>query len=372
MKTKVALIFGGRSLESDISVITAVQTYAHLDERLYDVEPVYLFDGDFYMDKMSTLKAFTPFIVTEHTKVLLYTGGFYTTTKKGIKAHFKPDVALICCHGGEGENGILQALMQYYRIPHTSAGVLQSAVCMDKVVSKELFENMLLNVVANLVVMREEYESDSEKTLFHLESFLTYPLIVKPASLGSSIGIHTASCYQELKDALDIACEFDEKIIVEQKLTDFKEVNCAAFRDGDKIVVSETEQPLSTHDFLTFEEKYSTGKMSGGGHVIPAEIGSLNSVVKANTERIYRELDLNGVVRVDYLVDLNRNKVYINEINTIPGSLAFYLFEKVGISFAAMLGKIITAAINRAEKLKQRTTNFKTGVLENYHGGGKL
>lgn len=372
MKQKVALIFGGRSVERDISVITAVQAYAQLDRRLYSVSPIFMSGGEFYMDGMNTLSAFTPFTESAHTKVLLYNGVFFELKKNKLIKKFKPDVALVCCHGGEGENGTLQALLEYNGIPHTSPSVLSSSVCMDKAVSKELFENMLLNVIQNTVVFRDEFELDPDGAVSALESLLPYPLIIKPARLGSSIGIGVANCSSELKEGIEIACEFDDKIIVEQKLTDFIEVNCAAFRDGDKIVLSETEQPLSAHNFLTFDDKYSTGKMSGGGHVIPADIGALNSIVRANTERIYRELDLNGIVRVDYLVDTGRNKVYINEINTVPGSLAYYLFEACGLSYSSLLDKVLSTAISRNAASAARRQSYDTGVLASFKGGGKL
>lgn len=367
MKRKVALIFGGRSIESDISVITAIQTYKQLDG--YEVEPIFMYDGDFYLGGMKTLSDFTPFEAHKHVKTLLYSGGFYTVKRGKLKKVFAPDVALICCHGGEGENGTLQALLEFYGIPYTSAGVLPSAICMDKGVSKKIFDDMLLNVIPHSVVTKREYEERTDETLSRLENTLGYPLIVKPSRAGSSIGISTAENREDLIYALDVAKEFDDKMVVEQMLTDFVEVNCAAFRDSDGVVVSETERPLSVHDILTFEDKYvSGGKMSGGGRIMPADIGPLNSVVKANTARLYDELDLDGVVRMDYLVDKTRNKVYINEINTIPGSLAYYLFEEVGITYPEMLRRIIDYAIKKG-KPTHRT--YSTGVLENFHGGGK-
>lgn len=370
MKRKVALIFGGRSVESDISVITAIQAYKQLDEREYDVEPIYLFDGDFYTGGMRTLADFTPFEAHKHEKVLLYTGGFYSIKRGKLKRAFTPDVALICCHGGEGENGTLQAMLEFYGVPHTSAGTLPSAICMDKGVSKEMFESMLLNVIPHFVITKNEYETKTEEILFHLESFLGYPMIVKPSRLGSSIGIRTAENREDLITALDIAKEFDDKIVVEQMLTDFVEVNCAVFKDKDGIVVSETERPFSVHDILTFEDKYVSGeKLGGGGRIMPADIGELNAVIKGNTKRLYEELDLDGVVRMDYLVDKTRNKVYINEINTIPGSLAYYLFEIEGITYSEMLRRIIDNAMRKPKPIRQ---TFSTGVLNNFHGGGKV
>ncbi len=372
MKKKIALIFGGRSLESDISIITAMQTLSNINKSLFNVEPVYMYEGDFYVKKLDSLDAFSVFNPIEHSKAILYKGEFYTVKRNGLVKYFKPDAAFICCHGGEGESGILQAILEYNGIAYTSPSVIASACGMDKALSKQLFEGMLLNTLPHEVVTREEFEEDAERTLQRLESFLTYPLIVKPSTLGSSIGITVAENHEQLDFALQVACRFDTKIIVEHKLTDFVEVNCAAFRDGDRIVLSDTEQPLTLNDFLTFDDKYMTnGKMSGGGHVIPADIGNLELIVKANTERIYRELDLNGVVRMDYLVDKVRNKVYINEINTVPGSMAFYLFEGQGIDFKALITRLIENAVNY-QAVHRTPSKFKTEVLSKFKSGGKI
>lgn len=375
MRKKVALIFGGRSLERDISVITAMQAYNNIDRTLFNIEPIFMFDGDFYVRGLDKMQAFVNFDPSVHAKAVLYRGEFYTLKRNGMSKYFKPDAVLVCCHGGEGENGILQALLEYNGLPYTSSGVLASAAGMDKALSKQLFDAMLLNTLPHETVTREEYEDDKEKIVAQLESYLCYPMIVKPSAQGSSIGIGVANDSDELVYALDVASRFDDKIIVEQKLTDFCEVNCAAFRDGSEIIVSETEQPLTLNDFLTFEDKYTDGgKMSGGGHIIPADIGSLELIIKANTERVYRELDLRGVVRMDYLVDKTRNKVYINEINTIPGSLAFYLFEPIGITFKELLSRLIYNSADNGAAVR-RTKAFRTDVLSRFNGaksGGRL
>ncbi len=371
MKKKVALIFGGRSIESDISVITAMQVLKHIDTAEYSVEPVFMYDGDFYVRGLFKLDDFKQFNPTLHSKALLYRGAFYTLKRDSLSRYFKPDIALVCCHGGEGENGTLQAVLEYNSIPYTSTGILGSAAGMDKAISKQLFDGMLLNTLPHEVIARQELKENRDNVFFHLESFLNYPMIVKPSAQGSSIGIGVANNREELDFAMEVAARFDSKIIVEQKLTDFVEVNCAAFRDGKEIVLSETEQPLTLNDFLTFEDKYmGGGKREGGGHIIPADVGSLDSIIKANTERIYRELDLNGVVRMDYLVDRTRNKVYINEINTIPGSMAYYLFEPVGISFEKLISKLIENAQDFHFQRRTQTV-YKTEVLAKFGGGEK-
>ena len=255
MKKKVALIFGGRSLERDISVITAMQTLANIDVSKYEVECIYALDGDFYAKKLDSIKRFAPFVHSEHVKVFLIKGEFYSLKKSKLVRFFKPDVALLCCHGGEGENGIVQALLEYNGIAYTSCDVLRSACLMDKALSKRLFESLLLNVLPYEIVLKSEFENDKQKTLERLENLIGYPMIVKPSSQGSSIGIEVAKCREELDFALQVAAKYDSKIVVEQKLEDFVEVNCAAYQKEGKIVLSDTEQPCSKSDFLTFSDK---------------------------------------------------------------------------------------------------------------------
>lgn len=194
-------------------------------------------------------------------------------------------------------------------------------------------------------------------------------MIVKPARLGSSIGISVANDRAELESAVSFAFEFDDKVVIEQKLENFAEVNCAAYFDGERVVVSRTEQPIHASDFLTFADKYEQGgKMCETTRIIPADIGSLNLVVQAMTERIYRDLDMNGIVRIDYLVDVAKNKVYINEINTVPGSLAFYLFDT---DFDKLLSSVIESAKKRKEERGQ-DAHFKTDILSKFKGGVKM
>ena len=371
MKKKVAVFFGGKSCEHDISIITALQAMGQLDKSKYEVCPVYIKDG-FYVDGLKKITEFTPFIPENHTRVFLLDGTFFEVGKK-VKKQFKPDVALLCTHGGEGENGCLQGLLEMANIPYTSANVLGSAVCMNKAISKEVFENMVLNVVKHIVLYRDDYIADSRQVAEKIESVLDYPVIVKPSSLGSSIGIEVAFDREELFHALDVAVCFDSQIVVERALVNFVEINCAAILNGENIIVSETECPVSWNSFLTYEEKYmGGGKMSGAVRSIPAPVDeSINLEIKEMTKKIYQQLGLSGVARMDYLYDKGANKVYLNEINTIPGSLSFYLFEPLGISYEKLLDIMIDSAVVHFEKKKQNSFEFKSSVLSNFAGGIK-
>lgn len=368
MQRKVALIFGGRSLEKEISIITAMQVLKNIDKSKFKVEPVYVDDGNFYVGDVDDIKQFTPFNPSLHEKAYLIKGEFFKFKRGKLVKVFKPDVAFLCCHGGEGENGTLQGIMEFNGIAYTSCGVLASACCMDKVFSKSVFSSLLLNVLPYETVMKADFEKDRQGAVEWLKAVLDYPIIVKPSSSGSSIGIAVAHDDESLLDALDVAFGFDDKAIAEKKLSDFKEVNCAAFEENGKIVLSNTERPCTASEFLTFDDKYARSeKARVSERIMPADIGSLELIVKANTERVYKEMGLFGVVRVDYLVDEKRKKVYINEINTIPGSMAFYLFD---MPFSSLIERLVEQAILRKARLVKPI--FQTGILASFKGGAKM
>lgn len=368
MQRRIALIFGGRSLEKEISIITAMQVLSNFDRSEFKVEPIYMDDGNFYVGDVDDVEKFVSFNPLAHEKAYLIKGEFFKLKRNKLVKFFKPDVAFLCCHGGEGENGILQGLLEYNGIAYTSCDVCASACCMDKAFSKKIFDGLMLNVLPYETVLKSDYEKDGQGTVDRLKAVLDYPIIVKPSTGGSSIGIAVATDDESLVYALDVAFSFDDKVIAEKKLVDFKEVNCAAFEENGKIVVSNTERPCSDSDFLTFDDKYvGGGKMSRSERIMPADIGSLELIVKANTERVYKEMGLFGVVRVDYLVDENRKKVYINEINTIPGSMAFYLFD---MPFSSLISRLVEQAILR--RTRGVKTSFTTGILANFSGGIKM
>ena len=193
----VAVFFGGRSCEHDVSVITGVQTMANLCAVKYKTTPIYMKDGAFYTgERLKDVSFFEKPNMKKCTKLWLIDGAFYSRVKNVFVKKFTPDVALVCCHGGEGENGVLQGLLEYNGIPYTSAGVLQSSLCMDKVLSKQLVDGLMLNTVPEISFLRADYLKNTKDVLRHVTTFLDYPMIVKPASLGSSIGIRRADNQQ--------------------------------------------------------------------------------------------------------------------------------------------------------------------------------
>ena len=234
----IAVFFGGRSCEHDISIITGVQVLNALGDG-YHVLPVYMKDGGFYTsDLMPDVGFFENPNLKKATRIWLIDGSFYTRKGKLLLKKETPDVALICCHGGEGENGVLQGFLEYNGVPYTSAGLIASSVCMDKSIAKQLLDGLMLNTMPSITVHRSDFEKNTNDVIRHVSTFLEYPLIVKPSGLGSSIGIKKARTEDELKAAIEVAAKFDEKIIVENALENFKELNCAAYSDGRNVYVS--------------------------------------------------------------------------------------------------------------------------------------
>lgn len=368
----VAVFFGGRSCEHDVSVITGVQTMANLCAVKYKTTPIYMKDGAFYTgERLKDVSFFEKPNMKKCTKLWLIDGAFYSRVKNVFVKKFTPDVALVCCHGGEGENGVLQGLLEYNGIPYTSAGVLQSSLCMDKVLSKQLVDGLMLNTVPEISFLRADYLKNTKDVLRHVTTFLDYPMIVKPASLGSSIGIRRADNQQELKDAIEIAMKFDRKIIVESALSDFTELNCAVFSDGKDVFVSEVERPVGWNDFLSFDDKYLSGnKTSENKREFPAKISEeIRDEVRETSKRIYTDLDMSGVIRIDYLLS-SENKLFVNEINTVPGSMAFYLFEPSGITFSDLLDRITEGALRAFSEKKKSRLQYDSSVIKNFASGG--
>lgn len=361
MKTKLLLLFGGRSTESEVSVLTALGAMNALDTEKYEILPVYVADGGNYITQLLELREFAPFVEKTHERVELVGGAVYSRKKDKLKLQMKPHVALLCTHGGQGENGVLQAVLEWNGIPYTSADTLGSAVGMDKLVQKRLFSEMYLNVLDYVVFQGDEIETDSKKCALKAESYFDFPMITKPSSQGSSIGISLAENADELAEALKTAAEFGDTVIVERALTNFTEINCAAFKRGNDTVVSETEQPVNWRGFLSFEDKYIGGKYSADNkNIMPAPVGDFNDKVKELTKKIYTNFRLRGVVRVDYLLDNSTGKLFVNEINTIPGSLAHYLFAPVGVSYSELLDELIREARSPINNKKKQ---YRTDLL---------
>jgi len=381
MKETVAVIFGGRTAEHDVSIITGNQAMENADKDKYDIVPIYisregewftggpLMDVAFYKRFDARAKGVIRVFVKPYSNVLFADG-------RKVKPYAEIDVAILAMHGLNGEDGTLQGLLELSGIPYTSAGVVGSAAGMDKIVMKAAFEGFGFPVLPACYFERAELERDKQAAVGKAEEEIGYPMFVKPANLGSSIGISKAESREKLDFALDVAANFDSRIIVEKAVEDIMEVNCAVLGSGSDCEVSVTEQPVVWDQFLTFDEKYLRSEANKGmkamDRKMPAPLSeTMEQQVQRFSKEIFRLFHLKGVVRIDYIVDRSQDKLYVNEINTIPGSFAYYLFEPKGISFKRLIDRLITTAKRQAEEKKKSSFSYDSKILERNAKGAK-
>lgn len=393
---KLLVLYGSRACEHDVSIITAVQAMDNLNKDKYDVVPVYIDKKGrwFTGDALRKMDFYTHFDEKKVTSCMIVPGASgkaqLVKTKTGLfggnAVISEIDCALLAFHGMNGEDGTMQGMMELYDIPYTSAGVLGSATGMDKIAMKLIYKGCGLPVLDMCWFERGDWEKDPEAVLNKVEKEIGYPAFVKPANLGSSIGISKAKDRDGLRKAIDTAAAFDRRILVEVGVEQPDEVNCAAVGFGGDVTVSVCEMPVSWEEFLTFDEKYMRGGKGAKGGVKGGSKGGMQSLarkvpalipdemteqIRTMTAEIFRVMDLKGVVRVDYIIDKSSGKVYVNEVNTIPGSLAFYLFEPMGIPFSALLDRMVDAAIAAHKEKAASSFSYGSAILNKVAGGVK-
>lgn len=367
---KIAIIFGGKSSEHDISVITAMQAINVIDKDKYDLFPIYITkDGHWVTgEKLLEKNTYLDFNKKNFKSVTLNFGSKEAIVKNFIAKKVKIDCAILCLHGLNGEDGTVQGALELAGIPYTSSNVLGSSICMDKIIMKDIFKANGFNIVDYVWFTRDEFENDEEEVLKKISSKIDYPYIVKPANLGSSIGISKCNCEDDLLYAIEVACKYDSRIIVEKAVENLREINCACIGYGEDVRASKLEEPISWNKFLSFKDKYlSFSKMSSRSE--PNIDETLNKMVIDTSIKAFKALCQSGVVRIDYLLDDVTNELYINEINTIPGSLANYLFPE---HFGKLIDELIDIAIKREEDKKKNKFSFKsTALFEFIKNSGK-
>ncbi|MDE6471456.1 MAG: D-alanine--D-alanine ligase [Clostridia bacterium] len=359
----IALIYGGNSCEKDISIITALQSLEAIDKKKYNVFPIYWQESFYILDEYKNVDSYTGEAI-KGKKVIFQGKSLYVMKKNKLKLLAEIDCALLCTHGGKGENGALQGFFEVQNIPFTSPSHIASGIGMDKALCKMICKKLTLPVLPYGVVN----EGDSEEVLDRIVERLGFPLIVKPANQGSSIGIGVSKDQDELKEKLKTAFYYDSKVVIEKALTDFKEINCACLRKNGNIYPSTLEEPVGWQDFLTFEDKYMSGgkvTKTSAKRIFPAQISENDKIKIQNiTSKLYQALGCKGIVRCDFLIDKENNCVYLNEINTIPGSMAGYLYEDKGFYLKDILEIIIEDAIKDSKEAK--SAGFSSKVLQYY------
>ena len=391
MKKQIGVIFGSRSCEREVAIISAVQLMRHADREKYEIIPVYISDdGNWYTgDKLTDIQAYKPFRPDQKGIIRVFpdlssgSGALLTIRKNtGLFAREKTEIVaridayIIVMHGLNGEDGTLQGLMELINVPYTSTGVAGSALGMDKIMMKQFFQGAGLPVLPGLSFTRSEFSGERGAVLNKVEEELGFPVFVKPANLGSSIGVSRADDTESLADSLELAFEYDRRVLVEKGLDKPIELNCSVMGYDDIVEASPIEMPLNNDEFLDFKDKYLASGGSKGmaslHRVLPAPIeDELKNVIQEMSRTIFRMLDCKGVVRIDYMFDKHSEKLYITEINTIPGSLAFYLWENAGIPYSALIDRMINFAEKAHADKNQSNYAYSSDILKNASLGSK-
>lgn len=397
MKIKVGVIYGGESVEHEVSVISAMQAMNKLDQEKYEIIPIYITkDREWYTGEMlKDIEVYQDLsLIKKYGKnVVLYcNNGSFVLQKKTFPKSVvaEVDIILPIVHGTNVEDGGLQGYLQTIGVPFVGSDVYASVVGQDKVFMKDIWKNAKLPMTDYVWFYDVDYKQDSDAVIEKVEK-LAYPVIVKPATTGSSVGIAVCSKREELVEAIDDAIQYDKKILVEEVVENLKEVNIAVMGNYEHQKVSEIEEVLSGNKFLTYADKYigdGKGKLKGAkvpmkgtskgmasaNRKLPAELpDKVRKEVEEVAVEAFKTLGSSGNSRIDFLVDEKKNKVYINEINSIPGSLAFYLWEAKGIDFSTILDEMINIGVKDYKKRVSKTHSFEINILKGFaaHGGVK-
>jgi D-alanine-D-alanine ligase len=357
MKKTLALIFGGRSGEHEISIISARSVAAAVNLKQYNLLPIYITRDGKWLNETASRS-----VLEENYEALIKNSEALKKEKKRVsrlKGEFKFDFSKIdvvfpILHGTFGEDGTVQGLLEMMNVPYVGNGVLASALTMDKAAAKATFKEAGLNVVGYVVAFRDELTSNLNAVVKRCEKALTYPMFVKPANLGSSVGISKAKNRAELVDALKVAACYDGKILVEQGLS-VRELEIAALGNRD-VQVSVVGEIVPCNEFYDYEAKYIKGDSK---LFIPARLPKrIASEVQKQAVAAFRAASCEGMARIDFFLEKETNTLFINEINTIPGftSISMYpkMFLAAGVSYPELVSRLINLAF---ERFKERSQN---------------
>lgn len=381
-KIRLGVFYGGETVEHEVSVITAVQLMKHADKSKYEIVPIYIdkagqwWTGNQLTDiqnygKQDLFKpsGFTPFALSqnkvlqsgEDESVMLTDGG---THSRAI------DVAILCFHGGYGESGNVQGLLELAGIPYQGPAVTSSAVCFDKIFTRQVFQAEGINQAKYTWFTHIMWQNNKPEILKNIKQ-LGYPVFVKPANGGSTIGIEKVKEENAIEKTIENVLQYDQRIIVEKEVSDCIEVNVSVLGiDGD-LKASVPEQPIKADEFLSYADKYERGGgkksgMASASRRIPAPISSsLTEKLQELAKTIFVLFDCSGVVRIDFFVDPSEETIFVTELNTIPGSMSFYLWEASGMPYAKMIDQLVHIAQEKATRRKGIIKSFDSNILKN-------
>ena len=391
MKTKVAMMFGGKTVEHEVSVISGIQAFKAMDTDKYEVIPVYMTkENDMYtgpdIGKIESYRDIPALLKRSQRVIMVNDGGRvqlapYPAKMFGGQKPVSIDIAFPVVHGTNVEDGALQGYLKTVGIPFVGPDVTSSAISMDKFITKAVLKEAGVPVLDARVYTMADYEYP-EKIADDIEKTFGYPVIIKPVNLGSSVGIGVAKSRDELIDAIDDAFRYAARVMAEHAISKLREINCSVLGDENEAEASECEEPLTSGEILSYEDKYVNGGGKKGGakggsgskgagmanlsRKIPAELSpEKREEIRELAVKSFKALGCCGVSRIDFMIDEEEDKLYFNEINPIPGSLSFYLWEPVGVPYKELLDRMIQLALKRARIEDSLTFTFDTNILAN-------
>ena len=388
MKTNVAVFFGGRSVEHEISIISAVQAMGNIDREKYNVIPVYMskqsvfYSGEALLDIATfrageaEAKADPVTFVPKGNKVVMMNlkGGLFK--KKDVDI----DVCFPIVHGTNCEDGSIQGYIETLGLPYVGCDVMSSALGMDKVLFKNVLLDRKIPTLRCVDFGAREWALNSDEITDRLIKETGFPLIVKPANLGSSVGISKVDDEAELRPAIDMACSFADRVLVEHAVSNLREINCSVLGDRNDCKASALEEPVAHDKILSYDDKYraNAGKSGSKGMAslsrkLPADLtNDKTEEIQRIAVETFKAIGASGVVRIDFLMDVDDNdKVYVNEINTIPGSLSFYLWEATGVKYPELCDRLIELAFKRQRERENTMFTIDTNILNETSFGQK-
>ena len=415
MRIKLGVFFGGNTVEHEISVITYHQAISSIDEEKYEIVPIYIAkNGAMYTgDDLFELESFKDLdvLLKRCYKVAVINTGKEVQVVRvpapiiGKRVLNTIDVAFPIVHGTNCEDGTMAGFLNLLEIPFVGPDVLSSALGMDKIVQKRVLRDANIPVVNFVSFYSTEYVEDEDKILDEVEESLGFPVIVKPGNTGSSVGIRKAKTRAELADDIEYAMEFSDRVLVEHCVENLKEINCSVIGDITEAQASVLEEPFFNDDILSYQDKYiGSGKSGGtitggktggakspkmaaapqkggtkGGKVsrfadkkIPAEVSDeTRDKIQELAKEVFKVLGCSGVCRIDFLIDTAKDIIYVNEINTIPGALSYYLWEATGKTFTEELDEVIDIALKKRREKEKLTFSNEINILAMQGSGVK-
>ncbi|MBF0336796.1 MAG: D-alanine--D-alanine ligase [Nitrospirae bacterium] len=385
-KTKVGVIFGGVSVEHEVSIISGLQAFHALDTERYNGIPIYISKaGLWYIGKgLSEIGNFSDTASLLGKSVNVLPSGQNgqlvllnaNPTLFGRKPVESIDIVFPVLHGTNGEDGTLQGMLELFNIPYAGCDVLSSAIGMNKILFKSFLKGNDIPAVDYVELSMENWLLHRNDCVNKIESRLGYPVIVKPSNLGSSIGISAVNNISELENAIVNAGQYSRSILIERLVQNLRELNCSVLGNGDSTVVSVIEEPIRNSNILSFSDKYEGGKtkgMASTSRILPAQIPEpLKIKIERLSKQVFTLLGAGGVARIDFLMNKETEDLYVNEINTIPGSLSFYLWEKSGISFTELTSQMLKIALDRHRNKAKNIYVFDSNILSLRASNGKI